>query len=98
MCETTNRNMNHLQNINWIVEFTTFSRSQWKLNSPCSDITLRAEALKLLVSALRVIDFASQRAETLQNAYQVCQKIDFPALMASIVERFGALPRKINDS
>ena len=77
MCETTNRNKNDLQKLTWVVEFTTFSRGQWKLNSLCSDITLRAEALKLPISALRVIDFARQRAETLQKACRGGRKIKF---------------------
>ena len=77
MCETTNRNKNKLQNLIWVVKFSTSSLSQWKLNWPWSDITLRAEALKLPISALRVIDFARQRAETLQNGCQGGRKLTF---------------------
>ena len=84
MCETTNRNKNQLQNLIWVVKFSTFSRSQWKLNWPWSDITLRAEALKLAIYALRVIDFARLRAETLQNPCQGCQKINFSAQIFKI--------------
>ena len=77
MRETTNRNKNHLQNLIWIVKFSNFWQGQWKLNWPWSDITLRAEALKLPISALRVIDFARQRAETLQNGCQGGRRTNF---------------------
>ena len=45
-------------------------RRLWELNWPCSDITLRAEALKLSISALQV---TSLLAKTRLTVYRRCQ-------------------------
>ena len=74
MCETTNRNKNEIQKSTQVVKFSTFGQSQWKLKLLWFDITLRAEALKLPISALRVVSFG---AATRRNTSWGNRKFNF---------------------
>ena len=75
MCETTNRNKNKIQKSTQVVKFSTFGQSQWKLNLLWSHITLRAEALKLPISALRVISELKRVLRTLTPRKEECCKL-----------------------